>query len=387
MIRNRKRGFTLVELLVVIMIIGILIGIAFPAFVSIRKAARATQCKANLRNFAVCLLNRAANSPNSSYCTGAFDVGRDGVFDQYGWVADCYEQDVIAGQLLCPSSICLGSEKLNLSSSSDGSGAGTKAPPARRGVPFRDGKLIEQVVIDGYNTNYASSWHLVRSEAVIVGGLTQDSLKNWYSGSGVQSTFGPLTLRQLDSGDVPATAIPLLGCGSQGDVATGATVADQPDGLLQFNIDPALGLTQGVPVAESFNDGPSIWNSSLGGVATFPTGGPLVGNGVIGLSDLPAAGYPKIGEVGITDAYLQDTRDWTAWHNNAVNIVFADGSVRSIDDENKDNYINPGFGVPGGSSPETVGYTSPATEVNPWDMFPGVTLRGAFPTKKFEQGP
>jgi len=375
---NRKRGFTLVEILVVIMIIGVLIAIAFPAFVSIRKAARATQCKSNLRNFAVCLLTRSANSPNGTFCTGAFDIGRDGVFDQYGWVSDCYEQDVIAGQLLCPSSICLGSEKINRSSSDDGTGSSSKAPLARRGVPFKNGRTIEQVVIDGYNTNYASSWHMVRSEPVVIGGQTIGSLKNWYNTGGVQVTLGPLSLRQLDNGDVPATAVPLLGCGSQGDVNQASNDPSQSDGLLHLNIDPQLGLTQGVPVAESFNDGPSIATSA--GVLLAEPGVTLQA-----LTTPPLNGYPTLGEPGINDAFLQDTRDWTAWHNNSVNIVFADGSVRAIEDVNKDNYINPGFGVAPGASSVTVGYTSPETEVNPWDMYPGISLRGAFPTKQFEQ--
>ena len=214
----KKRGFTLVELLVVIAIIGILMAMLFPAFTAIRNAARSTQCKSNLRQLAVCLLVKSTNSPDGSYCTGAFDTVRDGAFDQYSWVSDCFEQDVIPGQLLCPSSPCLGSEKLNLSSSiAAGEDASSKAPPGRRGVGFRDGQSLTDVVEAGYNTNYASSWHMVRSAPIFSSGATVGGLKDWWKGS-VQNCQGPLTVRQLDTGDVPANTIALLGCATQGDV-------------------------------------------------------------------------------------------------------------------------------------------------------------------------
>jgi prepilin-type N-terminal cleavage/methylation domain-containing protein len=46
---NRKKGFTLVEIMIVVLIIGILLAIAVPNFIKARENSRTRSCIANLR--------------------------------------------------------------------------------------------------------------------------------------------------------------------------------------------------------------------------------------------------------------------------------------------------------------------------------------------------
>jgi len=69
--RSGQKGFTLIELMIVIAIIGILAAIAIPQFVTYRQKGYNTQAKGELKSFYTACQAYFADTPTAAQCTTA----------------------------------------------------------------------------------------------------------------------------------------------------------------------------------------------------------------------------------------------------------------------------------------------------------------------------
>ncbi|MEZ6091510.1 MAG: DUF1559 domain-containing protein [Pirellulaceae bacterium] len=98
----QRRGFTIIEMLVTITIIGILVSLLLPAIKVAREAARQTQCGSNLRQLGTAMIAHAEHN-KGRLCSGLFDWKGDGVVTEVGWVADMVAAGLVPSEFRCPS--------------------------------------------------------------------------------------------------------------------------------------------------------------------------------------------------------------------------------------------------------------------------------------------
>ena len=356
---HEVRGFTLVEMLVVISIIGLLASILLPAVSKAREAARSTQCKNNLRQFATVMVARTVNAPGGQFCSGGFDLERDGVPTEIGWIADANRRGVLGSELRCPGSgiessraidqmLTMTVTELADTSCVDRLGSETFTDVTGQTVtnisrlvhdqawapesPDRSDAIAKKMLDQGFNTNYAASWFLVRGEFRLDG---NGNLAQRDSGCAMNGRFdrnvsqGPLTTRQLDSAKAASSTVPLL--------SDAAAI-----GLLSADV--------GELRAQSFYS-VSMVGSPIGNKVEIDTD-------LDGTFDSPCSYYLKLptfatnvrpeGPDGWIKQWNHDTRqDYRGMYplhvGGVCNVVMADTSTESLLDKNFDGFINNGF--------------------------------------------
>ncbi|MEM6688139.1 MAG: DUF1559 domain-containing protein [Planctomycetota bacterium] len=356
--RVRKRGFTLVELLVVVSIMAILASLSLPALNKARESARSIQCSSNLRNFGIAMIDRSLSGPDGTFCTGATDLVRDGVPSEIGWVSDMAKSGSVPGEMICPSNqarvnrtieqlatlpvadfnqTCV--DRLGELPYTNELGevvANECRTIANSGTPLAPGSIarlqvIQRKILDsGLYTNYAASWFLVRGGLRLngTGNVNPISATCPIDARGRNITAGPMTESQVQASPASRSTIPMLfDTIPTGRLSLGFGTLEQSEPYVTSVIGGPIGRSVRI---DTDGDGAADTTSTyFMRLPVFP------------------AGTDRSGPDGWLKQWTVDTRqDYRGidpLHAGVANILMADGAVVRVADANSDGFLNNGF--------------------------------------------
>lgn len=400
-----KPGFSLLDLTTVLGVTFVFALLSLQLIAVERQRANNNKCRNKLRQIALSMNVFADMDPKGRFSSGAPDYCRDGCPDTWGWIADYVNSGLAdANGIYCDASRAKGGQYLNqvlalkpgdqqVLSPGDRAKDGicgsrlfplTKTSGSAK-TDFFSGtedsssqrsELIARWFLDkSYNSNYTASWVLVRSQPRLEtnkGGFASPVRKGKLNFTTLQATYGPLTLRMMDAGYVPASTIPFVGCGSEWEQAkTGFSHDSDRHGFFKNGKQKATSFfDKGDGLVATMTFGPIYWDPRQESVV-LPNA-----------RDFDFANTVKE-ESGAkakkAESLRQDTRQWYAWHSvngeRFLNLAMGDGSVKSLQDLNGDGYLNPGFPVKKSKGmADRNRYTNEKSEVQAKDLFTGVFI-------------